>query len=453
MESNRFLPGLAAIVRLSAVWCSLFWLFSTARSLEGLSGFAALPLILGAVLAYLAFALFLRVPRPLPSLAILGAVLSVVLCSVLLGFYSSLHGFWPVLMGILAVVSLVFRAGMLCVRPLSAAQSLLGMEGCVVFFLFFLFYLTVKDLEMQLCLPLLISSLLSLYGILFQRLAGARSDTRRHSRLLAFFPLLLLLAFTAAAALAFLHFGADALAGGALRIYHAALGLLLFLGRGLMRFLLWLAALFPAAEAGGDLPEPPESAMGEMDFAVPQSDPRLLMAAAVLALLVVLGIGIYVVYRLRRVRFGQKRTGSTAAVTRQRPTLRCWLRRVLARLWSRLSFFLTLLVRRQTPQALYYRLLRTGRTLGTPRRPGESPCAYVRRMAGHTGQNSALQSAMGALALALQESLYAPRPAHPLTAEEIRVLRRGWRRPLWAARLRRVRARFSKSRRASVPQG
>lgn len=403
MEPNRFVPGLAAVVRLSAAWCSLFWLFSTTRSPESLSGIAALPLTLGAVLAYLTFALFLRVPRTLPALTILGAVLSAALCAVLLGFYASLRGFWPVLIGILAIISLVIRAETLCVSPISAARSILGMEGSVAFFLFFLFYLTIKDLEMRLCLPLLAASLLSLYAILCQRLAGVRGDARRHSRLLVFLPLLLLV-FTVAAALAFLRFGADALASGTLRMYHALLAALLFLGRALLRFLQWLAALFPAAEAGGVLPEPLETAMGERDLTLPDSDPRLLMVAVVLVLLVVLGIGIYVVYRLRRVRFGQRRVVGASAVTRQRPTLGRWLRRVLAHI----TFSLTLLARYQTPQALYYRLLRTGQALGRPQRPGETPCAYVRRMADCAGENTALPAAMEALELACRRRFTPP---------------------------------------------
>ena len=351
------------------------------------------------------------------------------------------------LIGILAIISLVIRAETLCVSPISAARSILGMEGSVAFFLFFLFYLTIKDLEMRLCLPLLAASLLSLYAILFQRLAGVRGDARRHSRLLVFLPLLLLV-FTVAAALAFLRFGADALAGGTLQMYHALLAVLLFLGRALLRFLQWLAALFPAAEAGGVLPEPLETAMGEMDLTLPDSDPRLLMVAVVLVLLVVLGIGIYVVYRLRRVRFGQRRVVGASAVTRQRPTLGRWLRRVLAHI----TFSLTLLARYQTPQALYYRLLRAGQALGRPRRPGETPCAYVRRMADCAGENTALPAAMEALELALQEALYAPRTEHPLTPEEVRVLRRGWRRLLWAARLRRGLGLFTRPRAKAVRQ-
>lgn len=267
------------------------------------------------------------------------------------------------------------------------------------------------------------------------------------ARLLVFLPLLLLV-FTVAAALAFLRFGADALASGTLRMYHALLAALLFLGRALLRFLQWLAALFPAAEAGGVLPEPLETAMGERDLTLPDSDPRLLMVAVVLVLLVVLGIGIYVVYRLRRVRFGQRRVVGASAVTRQRPTLGRWLRRVLAHI----TFSLTLLARYQTPQALYYRLLRTGQALGRPQRPGETPCAYVRRMADCAGENTALPAAMEALELALQEALYAPRTEHPLTPEEVRVLRRGWRRLLWAARLRRGLGLFTRPRAKAVRQ-
>lgn len=342
-------------------------------------------------------------PGTLPALTILGAVLSAALCAVLLGFYASLRGFWPVLIGILAIISLVIRAETLCVSPISAARSILGMEGSVAFFLFFLFYLTIKDLEMRLCLPLLAASLLSLYAILCQRLAGVRAMPGRHSRLLVFLPLLLLV-FTVAAALAFLRFGADALASGTLRMYHALLAALLFLGRALLRFLQWLAALSPRQRPAAFCPEPLETAIGERDLTLPDSDPRLLMVAVVLVLLVVLGIGIYVVYR--RGGCASVNGGSWAPPQSPGSALRWGAGAPCA--GAHHFFPYAPCPVSDAPGALLPSAPHWAGAGQTPAPRRNALCLRPGRMADCAGENTALPAAMEALELALQEALYAP---------------------------------------------
>ena len=133
-------------------------------------------------------------------------------------------------------------------------------------------------------------------------------------------------------------------------------------------------------------------------------------------------------------RIGGKKTAVIGKVERQRFAFFHWLAGMMQAVKDRAVLEWRLLRRRSSPQALYIFLLRSGRSLQVKKGRGESPPAFIRRMAALTEGEEPLRHALAELAVALERALYAPSFEGTFPAENARLIRRSFRRALRRAR-------------------
>lgn len=424
MERNSFFPGLAAVFRCAACWCSAFWLF-TLTSLNGLQGLQPLPFLTGALVCYLVIRRFLGKPRTVQALAALGCGLTVLLSGLLLWRFSQLAGFAGRLFCVIAVGTTVLEAARVCLEPPTAAKCISAMELTTLYFLVFVWAQATAGLDPVYCLPLLTAVVLSLLVLPYQRLANS-SSVHGRSRGVVLLAAVIIAIFLVL--VLFVLFGAAPLGRGVT----ALAGTLMDWGKVLLsalgRFLTWLLSLLPRSESG-ELPDmEPLPQAGELTAG---AEPSPAVMAALLLLVGALALT-GLCFLLRSFRHhrvgGQMKTSAPAkTVQRRRLSLLAWLRRLLGELARHLRLAAAVLAQRGTPQEVYFFLTRTARRLRCPRQSGETPAAFLRRMKGLVREDPALPAALDQLSLALDRQLYSPAPAE-LSPETVRLIRRGFRR-------------------------
>lgn len=424
MERNAFFPGLAAVVRWVACWCTAFWLF-TLTSPDGPQGIRFLPFLIGALLCYLILRRFLTKPRTVHALTALGVGLTAALSSVLLWKFSDLSGLVPRLFCLLAVGTTVYTAVSVSLETPAAAKCISGMELTTLYFLVFVWAINMADLDPLYLLPLLLSLVLSLLVVPYQRLLNS-SNAHGHHRgvvivaaVLAVILLILVL---------FVTFGAAPLGQGV----SILAGALLAAGKSLLaaldRFILWLASLLPQP-APGELPDmEPLPSGGEL---IISEDPSPVLMAILLGIAVLLASAavLFLLHYFRGHRLGGKAPHSInrESIHRNRPSLLKWLRQLFSHLFDCLRLQVRILSMRGTPQELYHWLTRRARRLHCPRQPGETPAAFLHRLQKLAQEDTDLSNALEQLVQALNQSLYG-RVSAPLSAETVRYIRRGVRK-------------------------
>lgn len=454
MQRDAWYPGLVSVLRAVLCWCSAFWLFTLIEHRVPL-GISVVPYLLFGLLSYLFLSWFMRRERTIPALVAVGTVLWGVGSLVLLLRFSTLVGILANVFGVFSVLTVVLFGVRACMEVPAAAGSIAALEGTTLFFLFFMWVYRVYELEVFYVLPLLAATLLSLSVVMYQRLSAV-GGTGGHGRLRALAVVLPVLAIIVAELVLFMAFGAEVLGQGALMLYYGVLYCLKLMWSLFERFLFWLFSLFPAEEGELVMEPPPEMIVVEGMPEEVQLPPWLLIALGAVGICVVLAAVIYILFRLRNVRVvGRKFGGTGTAVKRERLPFRRWLRRLLTMLRSRLLVIWILVAKRGTPQELYLYLKRAGRRLDCRQQTGETPCAFVRRMA-HAAENDAdpeLPQALEQLATALGACLYAKTPPEPLSKNVVLCIRRKFRRALrrnWGTRLcRLVREKLSKKNTAA----
>lgn len=426
-------PGLIAVARAVVYCCSAFWLFGYAKT-QQIIGIRLLPFLAAALLCYLLLRLFLRTPRPLPAVVGAGVLLSAGSCALLIWRFAELTSPLSLCLSVAAVGAVVFRSIQLCIYPVTAAQSISALERCTAYFIVFLWFQGAVQLPSGYSLPLMAASLFSLVAVLYQRLAaGSEADgSRKWVRgLMAVAALLLLIT---AALLLFYCYGSGPLTQAVLAVYAGIKFILTRLWQWFEAFLAWLASFasdpepqeLPQALPGFTPELPPESEL---------PDPRVYALAAAAGICLLLAAGIWALIRLRHVRISSGvRTQKKTAATRRRIPLLQWIRRLWAQLAARVRLRVRILAMRGTPQELYFFLTRAGRHLGLRKAPGETPCAFIRRVRTVLAAQPDLSEALLSLEAALQEALYAPRQPQPLPAAQVRCIRLQFRQSLRKAR-------------------
>ena len=424
METPETFPCLAALFRSAACWCSAFWLFSTANTGAPL-GLSFPALLAAAWASYGIFRLFLRRPRTVPAIAGLGAGLTAAEGAVLLGWFSTLSGFFPCLMALAAEGALTARAFFFVRTPIPMEKSISGWDLSLFFAIFFLTFQAGVGLSFVYSLPLLAAAAVGLLAIMAQRFSDLGSASVR-GRFRGLPVVAAVTCVIAAAAALFLRFAADPVSRGAAAAGRAGLLVLKAVGHALYRVLLLLASLFPTDSASAPLPETPAISQAPQMTDVSLS-PTALMILGGIALTAAAVLILFLLLRFRRVTFGGRAAaGPSGAVRRSRVSLSAWLGRLAAALRARLAFWRSAAARRGTPQFLYWRLTRKARRLGLPKRPAETPCAFLRRL-GRTLPADTAPEVLESLELlerALAQALYSPTEPGAFPAARARCLRR-----------------------------
>ena len=435
MEHNSFFPGLAAVLRSVCGWCSAFWLFTANRS-GGIEGVRLFPFLLGSAAVYVLIRLYLRRERSMLSLVVLCAVLGTLLAAVLWICFTTFTQAGAWFFVILAVGATVYSAARACVEMPSAAGSLTAMELTTLYFLVFLWIQSALGLETVYSLPLLSAVLVSLVEVCYLRLSGAQ-----HNRKSGLFVVAAVLAVFFALMGLFLTYGADSLADALVALTHAAIAFWNWLTGLLYRVLLWLFSLLPEVEVDASVSYAPPEQLKILETAEPSTASVALIVAAGA------GLGIYALFLLLRhlgaVRIGGKKAAVVGKVERQRFAFFHWLAGMMQAVKDRAVLEWRLLRRRSSPQALYIFLLRSGRSLQVKKGRGESPPAFIRRMAALTEGEEPLRHALAELAVALERALYAPSFEGTFPAENARLIRRSFRRALRRARFAAALVRWS----------
>lgn len=441
MSRNAFFPGLVSVVRSVILWCSAFWLF-TLTEYQEIYGVALGPFLLFGVCSFLILWFFLQTPRTLPALTGLGAGISLVGGGVLLWRYSTLPGFFGLLFGALSVITVVYMGVRACTEPPAAAGSISALEGTTLFFLVFLWVQTADGMDAGYSVPLLAATLLSLLVVLYQRLStvGGPAGRGRGRGLLVVGAALALIA---AALGLFMTYGAVPLGQGAVMLYYGVVYCLKMLVSLINRLLLFLASLFPGQAEEMDLEPPAAMEMPEEFSGAGELNTGLLIALGIAGLCLLAACLVYLVYRLRRLRVGGGRAiVIQPGISRRKLSLLAWLGRIWAAVKERWLLFVAIVTMRGSPQELFLFLTRAGRRLECGRETGETPCAYVRRMARVTAGETQeeLPAALEALAAALGRSLYSRAPVQPFPREMARTIRKSVRRALRRARWTKMRS-------------
>jgi len=435
MTYTALFPGLVAVARAVVYSCSAFWLFGFVET-QQMIGFQLFPFLMAGLLCYLLLYGFLRSPRPLPAVVGAGVFLTAAVGTILIRRFAVFTGPLSLCLGVVFLAAVIIRAIQVCTAPITAAQSISALERCTGFFLAFLWFQGSAGMPSGYSVPLMVMSLLSLVAVLYQRLAaGSERDTSRKwlRGLIAVAAILLLIV---AAVYLFFTYGAAPMAQVILTLYSGARYVLSLVWRGIYAFLTWLASFVSDPEPQ-ELPEAMPSFTPEElpESALP--DQQVYVIAAIAGVTVFLVVVPVVLFRLRRLRIrGHIQTAKKGRTIRRRIPLLRWLQQLWTRITNRLRLRMAILTMRGTPQELYYFLTRAGRRLGLRKTDGETPGAFIRRLAmlPATQADPPLLEALSALEHTLYQTLYTPQGAAALPPHHGRCIRRRLRRALWRAR-------------------
>ena len=397
------------------------------------------------VLNFAFFAWLLRKPQTLPLLVAVGAIFWTAGSVILLWKFSSLATLLSKVFAVFSVLTVVVFNVRNCMEPIPAAKNIAALEITTMFFVFFLWVQDFYGWPFSYVAPLLAASLLSASAVIVQRLStvngtggrGRWRGTAVVAVMLVVIGLLLLL---------FVRYGAGPLGQGVVMLCYGMLFCLKLVWRFLNFLLYWLASLFP--DVSGELmaePAPEIVVTDEMTEEL-QLPPWVLAVLGAVGICIIAAVLIYLLFRLRKLRLGGKTVGVAGGIVeRKRPSFSSWLRRVWAALCERVRFLYVTIVMRGSLQELYLYLKRAGRRLDCRQKPGETPCAFVRRAARATEGTAGpeLSPALEELARALGACLYAPVAPPPLPGETARCIRRSFARALKKVRREKLRRLFA----------
>lgn len=435
MSREAFFPGLVSVVRIVILWCSAFWLFTMTEYGE-IYGVALGPFLLFGICSFLVLWIFLRQSRSLPALVGLGTGIALAGGGLLLWRYSTLPGFFGLLFGALSIITVVYGGVRACTEPPAAAGSISALEGTTLFALVFLWVQTANGMDPMYSVPLLAAALLSLLVVLYQRLStvGGASGRGRGRGLLVVGGALVVIAVVL---VLFMLYGAAPLGQGAVMLYYGVVYCLKMLLALFNRLLMLLTALFPGETGEMELDPPVAMEIPEEYSDGSELNTGLLIALGIAGLCLLAVCLVYLVYRLRRLKIGGGRTVVVQTrVSRRKVSFLAWLRRIWSAVKERWLLLAAIMTMRGSPQELFLFLTRAGRRLDCGRETGETPCAFVRRMAGVTAGEGAeeLPAALESLADALGECLYSRKTPEPFPRETARMIRKSFRRALRRAR-------------------
>lgn len=411
---NHALPTFAMLVGVGCILCTLVTFITMGRGNNG----GCFPLVLtvyGPVL-FGVDRLFLRRQRTMMSLALLniGALAALLVLIFLTGGYPGMS------MTILTVLSCIyptFQAGQRALEPPPVFAQILTVDASFLVLLLFTGYTSAIGQPMEYCLPICAGCAASLLGLILRRSGGelrGRGWTMVAAAFGGVLALLWLLVSVAAAPAG----------AGVVRLWTGLKAALEALGRLLGRILLFLISLFPVPETSGEYQlEQQTPQIPQIQETVRELSPGVLMvltAAGIILALVLLTLILRALSRLRiggarRVKAPRARTGRPSLLEGLRLLWAAWRRRIALLHWLRRH--------RQTPDGIYFLLVRRSRKAPWHKRPGETPREFLTRLKAAAESDSDLRNALEALMAAVDAALYAPSP-QTVTLPQADLIRR-----------------------------
>ena len=369
---------------------------------------------------------FLKKERSMTAVAVWNLLIGIPECLVLYRFRMPLEGMWAHLFFLTAVAAVHARIVNRFFEPVSIDSSIRFFEMSVVEYLILIAYQSFTPLGAGLG-PLLISSILvSLAAVIRGRTEGAgNADERAGKRGLAVAGGLL--AAAAAGCVLFALFFSDkagnliaGITGLVLRAVRAA-------GSLLGRFLTWLLSLFPEQEYQAvELPPPAAGVDVEIPEAAELSTVwvrYLGIAAAVL----MMGLLILILYRLRKVKAGRLRTGSViTASARGGLDLKNMIRGFIYGIVKSLKDRFHLMKIRDTVPGIVLAIEKSLKGSRLEKKNNESYSAFLRRIADEA-ETAEQKASLKKLALDFESEFYEGREPAVYSASEAADLRKSAR--------------------------
>ena len=411
---NHALPTFAMLVGVGCILCTLVTFITMGRGDNG----GCFPLVLtvyGPVL-FGVDRLFLRRQRTMMSLTLLniGALAALLVLIFLTGGY---QGAAMAIITVLVCVYPTFQAGQRALEPPPVFAQILTVDASFLVLLIFTGYTAATEQPLSYCLPICAGCAASLLGLILRRSGG-----ELHGRGWA----MVAAAFVGVLALLWLLVSVAAAPAGAgvVRLWTGLKAALEALGRLLGQLILFLASLLPAPETDGAYQMEMENpAIPQIQETVRELSPGVLMvltAAGIILALVLLTLILRALSRLRiggtrRVKAPRARTGRPSLLEGLRLLWAAWLRRIALLHWLRRH--------RQTPDGIYFLLVRRSRKAPWHKRPGETPREFLTRLKAAAESDSDLRNALEALMAAVDAALYAPSP-QTVTLPQADLIRR-----------------------------
>ena len=401
MDERYTLSAMAKQVSLAC--CLYILVFITTPVMEEESLYFPLVLLPYGPCLYLVNRLFLRTERTMRGLAILnGTAFALLLGSVLYArgwrgllslFFTGLICMWPTLRS-------VFNAQ----KPPTLHDMILSLDASMLLLVVSVAYVTIMEKPLWQMIPAVTGCAAAVLGVISRRISRPMGTREWGVITLSFcgiFGVMWLLVSVAAVP-----------AGqGLVALWNGLMAVLRFLGRQITRLMMALAKLFPESSRG-ELPPGMEigdlSAMEEVSFEI---SPVLVMILAAAAVAVVLGLFLLLLKYLKQFRVGGSMPQKKAAEKRRRISL---FRAILLRLKTCLTHIKTSLYlwrKRNTPEGVFYLLVRRCAKGSWRKLPGETPREFLLRLRDAVGEQEGLAAALEELILEVDAALFAPASA------------------------------------------
>jgi len=352
------------------------------------------------LLVYFADRLFLRRERPLAALIGLNALLAAAFAAAVF-FFDRPEGLSGSASLLFFTLFLAVSAGLFSLSPPSLHMQIVTLDLTASLVLIFTGCLSVLNLSFLWALPACAGCVSALIGVVSRRVSR-RLGHRDWS--------ILLLVFSALSALLFLlvRFAAAPAGQGFLALWKALVRAVKFLLLLFWKAFVFLLSFMPEPEGGSSaLPSPPEmlvpaeAELGGSPF-VAVLMLCLLAAAAVVMVCILLA-------KLGKLRIGG-RSAAPNANSPRREKLSLWraLRRLLSDWKHRIRIRLFLWKHRNTPEGLFYTLVRRFRVGPWHKKDGETPREFLSRLRAGAGEDAALTAALDELIPAVDAALFSP---------------------------------------------
>lgn len=396
-HKNDSVGALSVQLSMACIFCTLVYWFSAGGQAGLIYPMALIPY---APALYGLNRLFLRRERSVRALVLLNLSAGVAFFAALVPAIG--WGEWGAL-AFAAVLCLWLTAqgGWLAVEPPALPRVILCLDVSLVVLILFVAYGSAVQVPAYQLIPACVGCAGSLLGLMIRRIGGGLG-ARGWSFVGA--------AFLVVLALVFLLVGvAAAPAGqGVVALWGALTAAARFAAALLWQILVWISSLFPPPSREGEMEMDPVQIELHEEAELAEANPIVM---AVLAVLLIAGMLFLVVWGLRmlgRIRIGGVKAARTVRPRRKRLSLLAGLRRLLASWAAYFRLRAWLFHKRNTPEGLFYLLVRQCRMAPWHKRRGETPREFLLRLRRSAGGDPELAAALDELIPAVDAALYAP---------------------------------------------
>ena len=413
MDNRTVVGALSIQLNAACILCTLIYWFS--QSELGRIGPYPLVLLAYGPLLYGLDRLFLRRERTLRDLVLLNAGAGLAFFAVLVPLVG--WGRWgSLIFAGLACLWLTVQAAQLSLSPPAMSKMILFLDGSLVLLLLFTAYGAAVQVPAFQFLPACVGCAASLLGLMLRRLGGGLGAKGWGFIAGAFLAVLALVCLL-------VGFAAAPAGQGVVVLWNTLAAAVQFILSLLWQLLVWLSSLIPAPETVGELEPPLQAELPEAQEPMAQSNPVLVALTAALAIAGAVFLLVLALRALGRLRVGGRTAVVRVRASRRRVSLLKGLARLIAALAGGLRLRMYLFRIRNTPEGLFYLLVRRCRTAPWHKRRGETPREFLLRLRSSAQTDPELASALDGLIPAVDRALYAPKEK-PALFPQARLVRR-----------------------------